>query len=207
MSDPIEKETQTDPQDDKRDALLIAARDLFLKNTYANISIRKIADKAKVNSAMIAYYFGSKSGLFREMIKSYLESNLARLKSNMGHPDNESLEEFFYKFYNSMPSELVQLMVKTVIYERSEMRDWLLENLLSQIIDTADAYFVEMIGQGGRDADPAIMRTILQSLLVMPVLLYPTLQETIPEKMPEDFFKSLANVSATMITEYLKLEK
>jgi AcrR family transcriptional regulator len=194
-------------EDGKREALISAARDLFLKNTYANISIRKIADKAKVNSAMIAYYFGSKSGLFREMVRSYLLSNVDKLKANIGHPDQESLEGVFLNFYRSVPSELALLIFRIIFVERGEMRDWLLENLMPTILGTADSYFTEMIRQGGRDVDPAIIRTIFQCTLVMPVMIYPTLSESIPDKIPDDFFNQLAKVNAAMITQFINLEK
>lgn len=206
--DQVSNEISTAPadSDDTRDALLGAARELFLKNTYANISIRKIADKAKVNSAMIAYYFGSKSGLFREMVKSYLLSNVDKLKADIGHPNQESLEGVFLNFYRSVPSELALLIFRIIFVERGEMRDWLLENLMPTILGAADNYFTQMIRLGKRDVDPAIIRTIFQCTLVMPVMIYPTLSESIPEKIPDNFFKELAKINATMITQYLELE-
>jgi len=49
--------------------LLIAAISLFAEYGYDKISIRDIAKKAKVNSAMISYYFGSKQQLYDAAIE------------------------------------------------------------------------------------------------------------------------------------------
>jgi len=206
MMSESESTAQQAINDGARESLLTAARELFLKNTYSNISIRKIADKAKVNSAMIAYYFGSKSGLFREMVRSYLISNVELLKANMGHPNQSSMEEVFNNFYKSVPPGLAQLMFRTMVYERSEMRQWLLDNLMSPILSTAEDYFAQMIRQSGKQLDPLVLRTIFQSVLVMPVMIYPTLVEIESEKIPDNFFESLAKTNAAMISNYLEME-
>ena len=45
-----------------------AARDLFSHESYDHVTIRDIAAKSGCNSSLIARYFGSKEGLFREAI-------------------------------------------------------------------------------------------------------------------------------------------
>lgn len=194
-------------EDGKREALLDAARDLFLKNTYANISIRKIADKAKVNSAMIAYYFGSKSGLFREMIKSYLETNIQRALGSLGHVDRMSLREFMTNFYRSVPSELTHLAMRTMLFERNETRDWLLDNLMRPAFDTALLIAKEIVDQNGKPVDPLILRTALQGMLVTPKLIQPILKELHPDQINDDFYDRLAEFQADLVTHYFELEK
>lgn len=193
--------------DDKRDALLAAARDLFLKNTYANISIRKIADKARVNSAMIAYYFGSKSGLFREMIKSYIEGNIERAMASIGHVDRMTLREFIANFYKTVPPELLHLALRTILFERGEMRDWLLENLITPAFNTALTIAEEVIDHKGEPIDPIMLRTTLQGMLLAPKLLQPLLTELHPEHITPEFYDSLAGFQADLIASYFDLEK
>jgi AcrR family transcriptional regulator len=193
--------------DDKRDALLDAARHLFLKNTYANISIRKIADKAKVNSAMIAYYFGSKSGLFREMLKSFVEENIHRGMASVDEMSETSLQGFLVNFYRSVPTELTQLVIRTMLYERSDMRDWLLETLMKPAFETALKVSEKIIDHKGKSVDPLILRTTLQAMLIAPKLLQPILTELHPDEINPEFYDRLAMFQAELVSTFFELEK
>jgi AcrR family transcriptional regulator len=53
----------------KREKILDAAEEAFAESGYRPTSVRKIADRANVNPALIAYYFGSKEGLFETVFK------------------------------------------------------------------------------------------------------------------------------------------
>ena len=57
---------------DNRTRLLETAVELFSTAGYAAVSIRQIAEKAGVNSAMISYYFGSKQKLYEAALSSQL---------------------------------------------------------------------------------------------------------------------------------------
>lgn len=190
-----------------RHAILDAARDLFLKNTYSNISIRRIADHAKVNSAMIAYYFGSKSGLFREMIRSYLESNIQRADASIGQVNQMTLQDFMANFYRSVPPELTHLIFRTMLFERGEMRDWLLDNLMKPAFNTASEIAKDIVDRSGRPIDPLVLRTVLQSLLVAPKLLQPILKELHPNEINEQFYDQLAALNAELVSQSFDLER
>ena len=47
--------------------ILDAAEKAFARDGYDNTSLREIATRARVNAALVQYYFGSKEGLFRAM--------------------------------------------------------------------------------------------------------------------------------------------
>lgn len=48
--------------------ILNAATILFAENNFDAVSIKKISDTAKANSALISYYFGSKQKLYQEVL-------------------------------------------------------------------------------------------------------------------------------------------
>ena len=66
------------PPPDTRTRLLEAARALFVEHGFAEASTRAIASKAGCNLAMISHYFGSKEGLFKELMLELL----TRLEQN-----------------------------------------------------------------------------------------------------------------------------
>ncbi len=58
---------------DKRGAILEAAEKLFSELGYEGASTRQIAKEAGANMAMINYYFGSKEGVFMEIMSQRIQ--------------------------------------------------------------------------------------------------------------------------------------
>ena len=55
-----------------RSRLIEAAKSSFLADDYHNVSTRQTAEKAGANVSMTHYHFGSKEGLYEEMIRETL---------------------------------------------------------------------------------------------------------------------------------------
>lgn len=64
-----------------REAILHAARDEFATRGFAAARVEGLARRAGVNKALIYYYFGSKLGLYREMIRHGMLGFVARLRA------------------------------------------------------------------------------------------------------------------------------
>ena len=56
-----------------REKLLQSAKVLFAEKGFRAVSVREIAARAGVNSALVGYYFGGKQALFNEVYRSYAE--------------------------------------------------------------------------------------------------------------------------------------
>ena len=50
-----------------REKILAQATEVFLERGYRSATIRMIAGRAKVNSALINYYFGDKKNLYLQV--------------------------------------------------------------------------------------------------------------------------------------------
>jgi AcrR family transcriptional regulator len=61
------KKTTQPNADGTREKLLVSAEQLFSELGFNGVSVRDIADRAGVNSALVAYYFGGKQGLLAEV--------------------------------------------------------------------------------------------------------------------------------------------
>ncbi|NDV19895.1 TetR family transcriptional regulator [Pseudodesulfovibrio sp. JC047] len=80
----------------KKEHILTVATKLFAKRTYDTVGIRDIARKADVNSAMVSYYFGSKSGLLREIFSRFTDLFMSEARRCMNISDTpETLIENF----------------------------------------------------------------------------------------------------------------
>lgn len=57
---------------DKREFILDAAEHLFAEQGFEAVSVREISKAAKINIAMVSYYFGSKEKLYEAVIQRKL---------------------------------------------------------------------------------------------------------------------------------------
>lgn len=69
---------------DKRTSILQAAEKLFASQGYEGTSTRQIATEAGANMSMINYYFGSKEGVFMEIISNRIQGLRIALNSIEG---------------------------------------------------------------------------------------------------------------------------
>ncbi len=76
--------------DTTREALIAAALDLFGEKGFDGTSTREIAARAKANSAMIAYYFGSKEGL-RRACAEWIVGKIGTIANSVPQPAPEKL--------------------------------------------------------------------------------------------------------------------
>ena len=68
----------SDPHD-TRNRLLDAARGLFARRGYEGTTVRDIAEAAEANLAAVGYHFGSKEGLYAEVLRSQVAPIADRL--------------------------------------------------------------------------------------------------------------------------------
>ena len=91
-------EEMTRPSDITRERILKAAQSLFADRGYKDTSVRAIAAKAQVHQAAINYHFGSKDGLYREVLRASVraltEHQLTHLEEIKGMPPENALAEF-----------------------------------------------------------------------------------------------------------------
>jgi AcrR family transcriptional regulator len=117
--------TQTSPPsrgDQTRDALILAALDLFGRSGYDATSTRAIAQAAGVNQALIGYHFGCKRGLYLAVF----EHIVSRMRTQM------------------LPvAEQVRLEFNDASGNPAQRRDF----ALRQLLNIFDAY-TDMIGDG-----------------------------------------------------------
>lgn len=79
-----------DPEATKR-RILDAARKEFAAKGIAGARVDAIARRARTNKRMIYYYFGSKDGLFREILRRKLAESTERLRTSPHRPHGERL--------------------------------------------------------------------------------------------------------------------
>jgi len=77
--------------DERRAAILTAAREVFSRRPYADVSMAGIAQVAGVSAPLVAFYFGSKRALYLEVLRTAVTSIGAGLAAVPGPPSLERL--------------------------------------------------------------------------------------------------------------------
>jgi AcrR family transcriptional regulator len=78
--------------------ILSASKKLFWNNGYTNVSVRKIAEEAKCDIALISRYFQNKKGLFVVLLNKEFDD----LKECLQLPKDEMVNGFVDGFIDSM---------------------------------------------------------------------------------------------------------
>jgi len=77
--------------DERRAAILRAARELFSRHAYAAVSVADIAGAAGVSPPLVVFYYGTKRALYLAVVDSASETLRAGLREVPGPPSLERL--------------------------------------------------------------------------------------------------------------------
>lgn len=119
---------------DRRAAILLASEKLFARYGYHAVTIRQIAEEAKVPLALVGYYFGAKHELFHAIFEHWsptVEERLARLQAVPIVPGSartlpriiEAFIEPVLEMRASAEGEYYALLVAHELYNATEEAD------------------------------------------------------------------------------------
>ncbi|WP_434110709.1 TetR/AcrR family transcriptional regulator [Methylocaldum sp. GT1TLB] len=185
-----------------RSRLLRAALECFLADEYHKVTTRRIAEKADANISMIRYYFGSKEGLYEEMIRDTLSPLLDVLDGPM-LSSVKGFTDFPRLYYDTMSKrpEFPRLILKVLALNQGPGR-----RFIQQLLErgrTRGARTVADLkshGQIAPSVDPDILRMTFVSLAMMPMLLKDIFEEQMGHAMDAAFIENLAEFNGRLFT-------
>ena len=182
---------KTTGAEDVRDALLNAARDLFLRYGYRAVSSRQIAAAAGANSAMIAYYFGGKPGLYKEMLQAVMLPLRARLDSMLSGSGHVELGDVLANQVRTMVSNswIVGLVLREVLSPDGPLRAMFLREGPERFVPVIERIVQGEIARGKvrSDFDPKLLLLSMASLAMFPFLAYPLTSRLFGVRNDEEF--------------------
>ena len=165
---------------DARARLIEAALSLFGNRAFQTISTREIAREAGVDASLIRYYFGSKSGLFEQMVRETIEPVLTRFRalSDIHSPDD--IGDFMQIYYRAMaPNPGLPRLVLRVLQEDEGSEPYrIVLSVFSEVMQLSRRWFDEVFTRPGylrQNVDSDFARLSLISLLVFPLIAPPVL--------------------------------
>ncbi|MGR6841233.1 TetR/AcrR family transcriptional regulator [Aliivibrio wodanis] len=189
-----------------RERLIYHARELFTSMPYNKVSTRLIANNAKVNIAMIRYYFGNKEGLFEAMFKETLapvQKQLAILMDNNTEQDLIELMRTYYRVMMKTPT-FPKLILRTM--EADAEHQNLLQNIILNTLKPMQSMLIDPVFHSDifKDGiDPIKARLSFISLMVFPFLAPTKLLTMHGVQLDEAFLSDLLEHNIRLLSEGL----
>lgn len=185
-----------------RSRLIKAALDCFLADDYHRVTTRRIAEFAGANVSMIRYYFGSKEGLYEEMIRETLSPLLDVLDGPL-LSSTEGFAEFLGLYYRTMSArpEFPKLILKVLALHHGPGR-----RFIQQLLERGRTRGARKVadlkarGQVAPAIDPDILRLSFVSLAMTPMLLKEVFEEQMGRSMDDAFLANLAEFNGRLFS-------
>ncbi len=187
--------TTTEKQETSvQERLIKAAMRCFLSDDYHRVTTRQIAAEADTNIAMIRYYFGSKEGLYEEMIRQTLQPLLDVLDSDL-LATTGGFADYFDIYYRTMAENprFPALVLKVLALNQGPGK-----RFIHQLLErgrSSGRHRIEGLKQAGwvdQGIDPEVIRIAFVSLAMMPMLIREIFEAQMEQPMDERFFHTLA---------------
>ena len=185
-----------------RDRLLRAALEAFLADDYHRVTTRGIARLAGVNVSMIRYYFGSKEGLYEDMIRTTLDPLLAVLDGPL--LDSASgFADYFKLYYDTLAArpEFPRLILKVLALRQGPGR-----RFIQQLLERGRTRGARRVadlkatGEVASDVDADTVRMAFVSLAMMPLLLKDVFESQMEHPMDTTFLHRLAEFNGRLFS-------
>lgn len=180
-----------------RQKLIDAAIEAFCEKEYNQVSIRALASKADVNSAMIAYYFNNKLGLFEAALFAVLEPIISKIKQQDGI---ENIEQLIELFHQHVPAKFAKLLISTIISSNQDLRNVVVNRLLKPALIQMKLWLTNLEQQGKLRCDPNLLRLLIPGLLVFPMVIADTFGSATNQDIKEEQFEALKKIQIQMFT-------
>lgn len=134
-----------------KERILNVAREIFSQKGFEATTTQEIANKAKVNKAMIYYYFQSKEGLYLEMLRSFFTKIASKISDIFSRdiPPPEKFNLFIseYMDFISKNREIPPLILRSILSGKKHVHQ-VIKEIMLPIYKNGAALFEEGKIQG-----------------------------------------------------------
>lgn len=135
----------------RRQEILAAALKLFSERDYSAITIKDIAQLAKVNTSLLYYYFADKEALFRAALEEAVGAameNYAEIASK--HSEPVDLINDWFQMHIERTSDIRRLVKILIDYSSSDSHTRVLDDVVRKFYDVEIEVLSKAIRRGQR---------------------------------------------------------
>ena len=185
-----------------RDAILDAARILFAERGYDGASVRKIAESAGVDPAMINHHFGSKEQLFLDALAVPIDPGVHIYAIMIGPRENlpERLLKRLLSVWDSPVGSAAAAMLRTAIHHEWSarlFREFLTRRALGPIAEA-----VGLTGADARWRTGLLASQIMGLIMARYILKIEPLASATPEHLIADLAPTVRRYLFEPLTEH-----
>jgi len=128
---------------DTREAILAAAREVFAERGYDRASIRAIATSAGVDPALVHHYFGTKDELFLATVQAPMDPSTIIVNALEGDPDElpeRLLRAFLSVWDNPVTGTAVLAIVRSAVqhdWSARMLREFVSARIIRRVLASA----------------------------------------------------------------------
>lgn len=188
---------------DPKQAILAAAIGLFARKGFSATGVREIAQQAKVNIAMISYYFGSKRGILEAALDIFFQRYLEVAEQSLAGDDPP--EQKMRRFIRSIVSfarnnkDLVRIAFTELPFDMPEIAAFKAERGRKIAALFQNKLLSAMEGRLPRPIRLEIVGPALTGMLVSHFLLRPVLEGIFSTSFDEEFYERYAEEIADLL--------
>ncbi|WP_100405125.1 forespore capture DNA-binding protein RefZ [Bacillus solitudinis] len=173
-----------------KEKMLEAAVHLFHTQGYHGTSVRHIAEKAKVNVALVSYHFGGKKGLFEQLMTQFLEGYMHVISAELSKENTGAKERLLSMLHALLTYQQTYHYLARMVHREMALDSVLVREIMSTYLRKEKHDFDQLLKLGIRrgefrkqQLDFVVIQ--LRSMLTMPYL-YPQYLRELYQMIPTE---------------------
>jgi AcrR family transcriptional regulator len=188
---------------DPRQQILDAAIHLFARKGFSATGVREIAHRAKVNVAMISYYFGSKRGILEAALDMFFQryQEVAEQALEGDDPPEQKMRRFIRSLVTLLRNnnDLVRIAFTELPFDMPEIANFKAERVRNIAALFQHRLLPAMEGRLPRPIHLEIVGPAFTGMLVAHFLLRPVLESIFNTSFEETFYDQYAEEIADLL--------
>ncbi len=173
---------------------------MFARKGYGNTGLRELAEQAGVNLAMINYFFGSKKGLLKEILDSFLSRYLEIARQELcGEGDVDQKVRRFMERVVPFIRENKDYFIVTLTELPHDDPD-IIEHKASwvrKIVELVQSQICEPLSEkSGKEITPYLIGPVMIGMMAMRFLVEPIFDKIKPFDLDEDYYRQYPQLVA-----------
>lgn len=173
---------------------------MFARKGYGNTGLRELAEQAGVNLAMVNYFFGSKKGLLKEILDSFLSRyhEIARQELGSQGDVDQKVRRFMKRIVPFIKDHKDYFIV--VLTELPHDDPDIIDYKASWIRKIVELVQVEICTplseESGKEITPYLIGPVMIGIVAMRFLVEPIFERVKPADLEDDLYQSYPELVA-----------
>jgi AcrR family transcriptional regulator len=200
---------KTETSTDSRQRILDAAVILFARKGFGSTGLRQLAKMARVNLAMINYFFGSKKALLKEILDIFFSGYLDIARRELDGPGSrkEKLERFIHGAIEYFDShrEYLLVTIAELPHDDPEIIEYK-ANWGRQMVEIVEKHLGSAMSDIQNNIPPtAVFCTMLTSTMASRFLFEPVISQIQPGELQTISINNYAETISRLFLQGLSL--